>query len=206
MKPTKDINYTLVACGLQEWAIQQKEDSTLAKIAILYTLALAAKEYSDENRKISREVMEKAGRDELSKINCLINNGITTFPRVEIARTQRAIDKLTLVANAASKSIIGLTSYISSKTYFFLRILEELRNLKNIQSEVEHSGLQDPKIRKKLKACGLELDTCVGDYISLQPDDVFLNTVGILGVQGNMIDPNETTSGGVTKFEDQLCE
>ena len=94
--------------------------------------------------------MEKAGRDELSKINCLINNGITTFPRVEIARTQRASDKLTLVANAASKSIIGLTSYMSSKTYFFLRILEELRNLKNIQSEVEHSGLQDSKIRKQI--------------------------------------------------------
>ena len=82
LKPTRDINYTLVACGLQEWAIQQKEESTLAKIDILYTLALAAKEYSDGNRKISREVMEKAGRDELSKINCLINNGITTFPRV----------------------------------------------------------------------------------------------------------------------------
>ena len=97
-----------------------------------------------------------------------------------------------------------MTSYISSKTYFFLRILEELKNLKNIQSEVEHSGLHDPKIRKKLKACGLELDTCVGDYIRLQPDHVFLNTVGILGVQGNMIDPNESTSGGVTRFEEMI--
>ena len=38
LKPTKDINYALVAYGQQEWVIQQKEDSTLAKIAFLYTL------------------------------------------------------------------------------------------------------------------------------------------------------------------------
>ena len=89
---------------------------------------MAAKEYTEENLKISKEVMEKAGREELRKINCLINNGITAFPRVEIVRTQRQSDKLTLVENAAAKSIIELTSFLSSKTYYFLCILEELRN------------------------------------------------------------------------------
>ena len=37
-----------------------------------------------------------------------------------------------------------------------------------------------------------------------QPDDVFLDTVGILGIQGDMMDPNETTLSGVTKFEEVI--
>ena len=59
----------LIVCGLQEWVIKLQEDSTLAKIAILYQLALASKEYAEETRSICKEMVEKAGEEEKRKIN-----------------------------------------------------------------------------------------------------------------------------------------
>ena len=38
----------------------------------------------------------------------------------------------------------------------------------------------------------------------IQPDENILETLGILGLHGNMADPNERTTTGASKFEEMV--
>ena len=75
------------------------EDTILAKIAILYQMACASKDYNEERRKITKEIVDAASSREKQNIKKFVNQGNDMHPRIAQGanKISRLSDKLYLV-------------------------------------------------------------------------------------------------------------
>ena len=72
--PIRDINTILMVTGLQDWVCKISEDSSIAKLAILYQMSLSSKDYNADCHKLCKEIFDEARNEERKKIEKMINH------------------------------------------------------------------------------------------------------------------------------------
>ena len=91
----------------------------------------------------------------------------------------------------SSRTVVCLSAFLNAEVYYFLRLLEPIKDPESIEAEVEHlleSG-QGARINKRLKNFEVVLNQEIGVFLKIQPDNLILSILPIVGTDGQLMDP-----------------
>ena len=116
-----DVSRILCDNGLDSWTIKRDEESTLAKIAILYQLANGCVEYSTEFRRMCKLLEAHVDNLNLETPNLVksIEVALKQFPDSMFTDAVNSAKdtpyKFARIVNHVAKEMVGLYSYLGPK-------------------------------------------------------------------------------------------